>query len=81
MVLYILLVQDFTTVLHHFVALLVVWLGPFAAVWITDGVMRRWRYDPAEIHDVGPTGPLLGLARRQPARVDRPAGRRRASAC
>ena len=44
MVLYILLVQDFTTVLHHFVALLVVWLGPFAAVWMTDGLMRRWRY-------------------------------------
>jgi nucleobase:cation symporter-1, NCS1 family len=54
-VLYILLVQDFTTVLHHFVALLVVWLAPFAAVWLTDGVMRRWRYDADEIHDVGAT--------------------------
>jgi nucleobase:cation symporter-1, NCS1 family len=51
-VLYILLVQDFTTVLHHFVALLVVWLAPFAAVWLTDGLMRRWRYEPDEIHDV-----------------------------
>jgi nucleobase:cation symporter-1, NCS1 family len=60
MVLYILLVQDFTTVLHHFVALLVVWLGPFAAVWMTDGLMRRWRYDPAEIHDVGPSGAYWG---------------------
>ena len=60
MVLYILLVQDFTTVLHHFVALLVVWLGPFAAVWMTDGLMRRWRYDPEEIHDVGPTGAYWG---------------------
>ena len=28
MVLYILFVKDFTTVLHDFVALLVVWLGP-----------------------------------------------------
>jgi purine-cytosine permease-like protein len=60
MVLYILLVQDFTTVLHHFVALLVVWLGPFAAVWLTDGLMRRWQYEPAEIHDVGPAGAYWG---------------------
>jgi NCS1 family nucleobase:cation symporter-1 len=52
MVLYIVFVRDFTTVLHDFVALLVVWLGPFGAVWITDGLMRRWRYDPAGIHDV-----------------------------
>jgi purine-cytosine permease-like protein len=51
-VLYILFVRDFTTVLHDFVALLVIWLGPFAAVWITDGLIRRWRYDAAEIHDV-----------------------------
>jgi purine-cytosine permease-like protein len=51
-VLYILLVQDFTTVLHHFVALLVVWLAPFAAVWLTDGLMRRWQYEPDEIHDI-----------------------------
>ena len=43
MVLYILFVKDFTTVLHDFVALLVVWLGPFGAVWICDGLMRRWR--------------------------------------
>ena len=60
MVLYILFVRDFTTVLHDFVALLVVWLGPFAAVWITDGLMRRWRYDPAEIHDVSPRSAYWG---------------------
>ena len=54
MVLYILFVKDFTTVLHDFVALLVVWLGPFGAVWICDGLMRRWHYDPAEIHDLSP---------------------------
>jgi purine-cytosine permease-like protein len=51
-VLYILIIEDFVTVLHHFVALLVLWLAPFAAVWITDGLICRWRYDPAEIHDV-----------------------------
>ena len=54
MVLYILFVDDFTTVLHDFVALLVVWLAPFGAVWIVDGLMRRWRYEPAEIHDPRP---------------------------
>ena len=59
-IVYILLVQDFTTVLHHFVALLVVWLGPFAAVWMTDGLMRRWRYEPAEVHGVGPAGAYWG---------------------
>ena len=45
-VLYVLFVRDFTSVLHDFVALMVVWLGPFGGVWITDGLMRRWRYDP-----------------------------------
>ena len=60
MVLYIVLVQDFTTVLHHFVALLVVWLAPFAAVWMTDALMRRWQYEPEEIHDVGPSGAYWG---------------------
>ena len=62
MVLYILFVRDFTTVLHDFVALLVVWLAPFAAVWITDGLMRRWRYDAG------------GDPRRQPAAARTGAG-------
>ena len=51
-VLYILFVKDFTTALHDFVSVLVVWLGPFGAVWICDGLMRRWQYDPVGIHDV-----------------------------
>jgi purine-cytosine permease-like protein len=52
MVLYVLFVSDFTTVLHDFVALLLIWLSPFGAVWVTDGLLRRWRYEPADIHDV-----------------------------
>jgi NCS1 family nucleobase:cation symporter-1 len=59
-VLYILFVKDFTTVLHDFVALLVVWLGPFGAVWITDALMRRWRYEAGEIHDVSPRSRYWG---------------------
>jgi nucleobase:cation symporter-1, NCS1 family len=53
-VLFIVFVDDFTTMLRDFVALLVVWLAPFGAVWITDALMRRWRYDPDDIHDTSP---------------------------
>jgi purine-cytosine permease-like protein len=49
-VLYVLLVQDFTTTLNNFVALLIVWLAPFAGVWVIDGVLRGWRYDPVAAH-------------------------------
>ena len=49
-VLYILFVQDLSTVLNDFVALLVVWSGPYAGVWLIDGVRRRWRFDLAAIH-------------------------------
>lgn len=49
-VLYILFVHDFTTALNNFVALLIVWLAPFAGVWLTDGILRRWHYDPVAIH-------------------------------
>jgi nucleobase:cation symporter-1, NCS1 family len=59
-VFFILFVQDFTTVLHDFASLLVVWLAPFAAVWITDGIMRRWRYEPDGIHDLTAGGPYWG---------------------
>ena len=59
-VLYILLVQDFTNVLEHFVALLVVWLAPFAAVWLTDGVMRRWRYEAGRDPRSHPARPATG---------------------
>jgi NCS1 family nucleobase:cation symporter-1 len=49
-VLYILFVQDFTTALNDFVAVMIVWLAPFAGVWLTDGLLRRWQYDPAGVH-------------------------------
>lgn len=48
--LYILFVQDFSTALNDFIALLVVWVGPFGGVWICDGLLRRGRYDFKEIH-------------------------------
>ena len=59
-VLYILFVKDFITVLHDFVAVLIVWLAPFGAVWITDSIMRKWRYDARDIHDVSPRSRYWG---------------------
>ncbi len=49
-VLYILFVHDLQAVLNDFVALLVAWSGPYAGVWLCDGMLRRWRFDLAEIH-------------------------------
>jgi NCS1 family nucleobase:cation symporter-1 len=48
--LYILFVQDFTTSLNNFIALLVVWVGPFGGVWICDAYLRRGQYDARAIH-------------------------------
>jgi NCS1 family nucleobase:cation symporter-1 len=50
MTLYILFVQDFSTALNNFIALLVVWVGPFGGVWICDGYLRRGKYDARAIH-------------------------------
>jgi purine-cytosine permease-like protein len=48
--LYLLFVRDFTTALNDFVALLVVWVGPFGGVWICDALLCRHRYDVVGIH-------------------------------
>jgi purine-cytosine permease-like protein len=48
--LYIVFVQDFSTALNNFIALLVVWVGPFGGVWICDGYLRRGKYDARAIH-------------------------------
>jgi nucleobase:cation symporter-1, NCS1 family len=48
--LYVLFVQDFSTALDDFIALLVVWVGPFGGVWICDGYLRRSRFDFDAIH-------------------------------
>lgn len=56
-VLYILIVEDFTVTLLNFLALLNVWIGPFGAIWLVDGLLRRWRYDAAGIHDSSPASP------------------------
>ena len=48
--LYILFVQDFSTALNNFIALLVMWVGPFGGVWICDGYLRLGQYDVRSIH-------------------------------
>ena len=48
--LYVLFVQDFTTALNAFIALLMVWVGPFGGVWVCDGLLRRGRFDARAIH-------------------------------
>ncbi|MDR3079343.1 MAG: cytosine permease [Streptomyces sp.] len=36
---------DFYTLLSNFLSLIVLWLGPWAAVYLTDWALRRGRYD------------------------------------
>jgi len=54
--LYILFVQDFSTALNNFIALLVVWVGPFGGVWICDGYLRRGNIDWRGIHSTARAG-------------------------
>jgi len=51
--LYVVFVQDFTTALNDFIALLVMWAGPFGGVWIADAYLRRGQYDGLAIHGRG----------------------------
>jgi NCS1 family nucleobase:cation symporter-1 len=50
---YVIFVQDFTTALNDFIALLVMWVGPFGGIWIADAYLRRGRYDGLAIHGRG----------------------------
>ena len=66
--LYVLFVQDFTTALNDFIALLMVWVGPFGGVWICDGFLRRGRFDARAIHSSeGATGRYWGWHGLNPA--------------
>jgi NCS1 family nucleobase:cation symporter-1 len=51
--LYIVFVQDFTTALNDFIALLVMWVGPYGGIWIADAYLRRGRYDALALHGKG----------------------------
>jgi NCS1 family nucleobase:cation symporter-1 len=58
--LYIVFVQDFTAALNDFIALLMMWVGPFGGVWICDGLLRRGNYDAAAIHSKSRAGRYWG---------------------
>jgi nucleobase:cation symporter-1, NCS1 family len=59
--LYILFVRDFSSALNDFIALLVMWVGPFGGVWIGDALVRGSRYDAHAIHGAsGTSGPYWG---------------------
>ncbi len=51
--LYVLFIQDFTTALNDFIALMMMWVGPYGGVWIADAWLRRGRYDALAIHGRG----------------------------
>jgi NCS1 family nucleobase:cation symporter-1 len=53
--LYIIFVQDFTTALNDFIALLIMWVGSFGGVWIADAYVRHGKYDGLAIHGQGPS--------------------------
>ena len=52
LVIYVLINENFLTALNGFVAMLIVWAGPFGGVWIADAVLRRNKYDPVGLHAV-----------------------------
>jgi purine-cytosine permease-like protein len=54
--LYIIFVQDFSTALNDFIALLVMWVGPYGGVWICDALLRRGHYDARAIHSKARAG-------------------------
>ena len=44
--------SNFLTDVNDFLSLLIVWIAPFGGVWLMDGMLRRWQYDPVDIHAV-----------------------------
>ena len=54
--------DDFLAIVNDFLSMLIVWIAPFGGVWLMDGLLRRWTYDPVDIHAVaaGPAGRYWG---------------------
>ncbi|MEA2382100.1 MAG: nucleobase:cation symporter, family [Solirubrobacteraceae bacterium] len=51
LIVYVLFLNDnFLSALNDMIALVVVWIGPFGAIWVVDALMRRHRYAAAELH-------------------------------
>jgi len=58
--LYAVLHSSFSTYLKDFVALVIVWIAPWVAIYLVDWVLRRYRYVPAELQETGPDGLYYG---------------------
>jgi nucleobase:cation symporter-1, NCS1 family len=53
LVIYVVFVSsNFLTDVNDFLSFLVVWIAPFGGVWLMDGQLRKWSYDPIDIHGV-----------------------------
>jgi nucleobase:cation symporter-1, NCS1 family len=44
---------SFTTYLQDFVDLVIVWIAPWSAIFLTDWVLRRYRYVPSALQQTG----------------------------
>ena len=47
--------SSFTTYLEDFVDIVIVWIAPWAAIFLVDWALRRFRYVPSELQNTGPT--------------------------
>ena len=47
--------SSFTTYLEDFVDVVIVWIAPWAAIFLVDWALRRFRYVPSELQNTGPT--------------------------
>lgn len=45
---------SFDTYLTDFVDIVIVWIAPWAGIFLTDWIIRRYRYMPGELHKTGP---------------------------
>ncbi len=45
--------SSFTTYLEDFVDIVIVWIAPWCAIFLTDWVLRRYRYVPSELQKTG----------------------------
>ena len=73
--LYAVLHSSFSTYLKDFVAVVIVWIAPWVAVYLVDWVLRRYRYVPGELQKTGPDGLYYGRRGVSLAGAGRPAAR------
>jgi len=51
--LYVVFNSSFTTYLKDFVDAVIVWIAPWVAIFLTDWILRRYRYVPSELQNTG----------------------------